>query len=100
MSKKSKAVRALLIANPGSGKVAGRSKLLEQVTRDLLKMGVKLDVAVAKPKEEGTRIARRAVKDGYKLIIAMGGDDTIEAVIRGMGEKQSASGHDSGRHGE
>jgi diacylglycerol kinase (ATP) len=88
MSKKSKTVRALLIANPGSGKVSGRSKLLEQVTRDLLKKGVKLDVAVAKPKEEGTRIARRAVKDGYKLIIAMGGDDTIEAVIRGMGRSK------------
>ena len=53
MSKNSKSVRALLIANPGSGKVAGRSKLLEQVTRDLVKMGVRLDVAVAKPKAEG-----------------------------------------------
>ena len=88
MSKKNKTIRALLIANPGSGKVSGRSKLLEQVARYLLKMGFKLDVAVAKPKRAATPIARRAVKDGYKLIIAMGGDDTIEAVIRGMGKSK------------
>jgi diacylglycerol kinase (ATP) len=84
MSKKSKTVYAKLIANPGSGTVVGRGKLLEQVTRYLKDQGVKVDVAVAKPKEEAIPIARRAVKDGYKLIIAMGGDDTIEAIIRGI----------------
>src|SRR5512133_2247964 len=84
MPKKSKAVRAKLIANPGSGNVSGRGKLLEQVTRYLKDMGVEVDVAVAKPKEEAIPIARRAVKDGYKVIIAMGGDDTIEAIIRGI----------------
>jgi diacylglycerol kinase (ATP) len=88
MPKKSKVVRALLIANPGSGKVSGRSKLLERVTRDLLKMGIELDVAIAKPKGKATLIARKAVKDGYKLIVAMGGDDTIEAVIRGIGRSK------------
>ena len=84
MSKKIKTVRAKLIANPGSGTVSGRGKLLEQVTRSLKKMGVKVDVAVAKPKEKAIPIARKAVKDGYKVIIAMGGDDTVEAIIRGI----------------
>ena len=84
MSKKNKMVSAKLIANPGSGNVSGRGKLLEQVTRSLLERGIKVDVAVAKPKEKAIPIARQAVKDGYKLIIAMGGDDTIEAIIRGI----------------
>ena len=84
MSKKDKKIHAKLIANPGSGKESSRGKLLEQVTNTLKKMGVKVDVAVAKPKEKAIPIARQAVKDGYKVIIAMGGDDTIEAIIRGM----------------
>ena len=84
MLKKNNNRIAKLIANPGSGTVAGRGKLLEQVTRYLKKAGIKVDVAVAKPKEMAIPIARKAVKDGYKLIIAMGGDDTIEAIIRGI----------------
>ncbi len=84
MGKKNKTVRAKLIANPGSGTSSDRGKLLEEVTRYLKDMGVKVDVVVAKPKEKAIPIARKAVKDGYKMIVAMGGDDTIEAIIRGM----------------
>jgi len=85
MSKKSKQIYAKLIANPGSGTtVAGRGELLEQVTRCLKEHGIKVNVAVAKPHEAALPIAQRAVKEGYKIIIAMGGDDTIEAIIRGI----------------
>ncbi len=84
MSKKSKTMRAKLIANPGSGNISGRGQLLEQVTRSLQDQGIAVDVAVAKPHEHASPLARRAVKDGYRLIIAMGGDDTIEAIIRGI----------------
>lgn len=84
MGKKNKNIRAKLIANPGSGTSNDRGKLIEQVTRCLADLGVKVDVVVAKPKEKAIPIAKKAVKDGYKAIIAMGGDDTIEAVIRGI----------------
>src|SRR4029450_2807235 len=84
MANKHKAVCAKLIANPGSGTSSSRTKLLAQVTRTLLNHGIDVDVAVAKPKEAAIPIAKKAVKDGYKIIIAMGGDDTIEAIIRGM----------------
>jgi diacylglycerol kinase (ATP) len=84
MSKKQKTVHAKLIANPGSGTSTDRAKLLEQVTLILKNMGLKVDVVVAKPKEKASPIARKAVKEGYDVILAMGGDDTIEAVIRGM----------------
>lgn len=92
MSKKSKPIRALLIANPGSGKVEGKSALFEQVVLDLKAKGIKLDVALAKPNAKATPIARAAVKAGYKLIIAMGGDDTIESVIRGMAKSKTVLG--------
>jgi diacylglycerol kinase (ATP) len=84
MSKKNKSNCVKLIANPGAGKAADVTENLKLVTCYLEQNGLKVDVALAKPKKEATPIARRAVKDGYKIVIAMGGDGTIEAVMRGM----------------
>jgi diacylglycerol kinase (ATP) len=84
MSKKNKPVRVKLIANPGAGNVLLAASRLEQVTRYLLDDGLEVDVALAKPKKEAIPIARKAVKDGYDVVIAMGGDGTLGAVIRGI----------------
>ena len=84
MSKKRKLVQAKLIANPGAGKPEESARQLEVATRLLLGHGIEVNVALAKPKEEATPLAKRAVKDGYNLVIAMGGDGTLEAVLRGM----------------
>jgi diacylglycerol kinase (ATP) len=88
MSKKNKSMRVKLIANPGAGKASESANSLKVVIGFLKENGMKVDVAFAKPKEEATPIARRAVKDGYPIVIAMGGDGTVEAVMRGiMGSK-------------
>jgi diacylglycerol kinase (ATP) len=84
MSKKSKSTQVKLIANPGAGKADESAKNLKLVIGYLEKLGFKVDVALAKPKEKATPIAKQAVKDGYKIVIAMGGDGTLEAVMRGM----------------
>src|SRR6266542_2606405 len=84
MSKKDKVVQAKLIANPGAGKPEEFAKQLELATRYLQQNGIEVNVALAKPKEEATPLAKQAVKDGYKIVIAMGGDGTLEAVLRGM----------------
>jgi diacylglycerol kinase (ATP) len=84
MSRKNKSMRVKLIANPGAGKVSEAANKLKVVIGYLEKNGLKVDVALAKPKEEATPIARRAIKKGYKVVIAMGGDGTIEAVMRGL----------------
>ena len=84
MSKKNKPTHVKLIANPGAGKAGETAKNLKLVMGYLKNSGLKVDVALAKPKEEATPIARQAVKDGYKTVIAMGGDGTLEAVMRGM----------------
>ena len=90
MSNQNKRKRALLIANPGSGKASSRTALIEEITRLLLDEGMKVDVAIAKPKEEAIPIARRAVKAGYGTVIALGGDDTVEAIMRAVsGSKTS-----------
>src|SRR5215216_1231879 len=84
MSKKNKVIQAKLIANPGAGKPEETPKQLEQATRFLQKQGIKVNVALEKPKEEATPLAKQAVQDGYDIVIAMGGDGTLEAVMRGM----------------
>src|SRR6266511_3284781 len=84
MSKKDKVVQAKLIANPGAGKLEASPKQLELATRFLQQHNIKVDVALAKPKEEATPLAKQAVKDGYKIVIALGGDGTLEAVLRGL----------------
>lgn len=84
MSKKNKAIRVKLIANPGAGDVSKAAARIEQVKRYLSDDGLKVDVALAKPKKEAIPIARKAVKDGYDVVIAMGGDGTLGAVIRGI----------------
>ena len=84
MSKKNKPVHVKLIANPGAGNVSTAGDNMKLAIGYLEKNGLKVDVALAKPKEKATPIARQAIKDGYKIVIAMGGDGTIEAVMRGM----------------
>ena len=84
MPKKNKAIRVKLIANPGAGDPSESAAQLEQVTDCLLDFGLDVDVALAHPKSEATPIARKAVKDGYDVVIAMGGDGTIAAVISGI----------------
>jgi len=84
MPKKNKIIWAKLIANPGAGDVLAAASKIEQVTRYLRDAGLKVDVALAKPKKEAIPIARKAIKDGYDIVIAMGGDGTLGAVIRGI----------------
>jgi diacylglycerol kinase (ATP) len=84
MSSKHKPLSVKLITNPNSGKALEAPSLVEQAVRCLSDLGIKVDVAFGSPQEESTIIAQRAVEEGYKTIIAMGGDGTIGAVIRGI----------------
>ncbi len=81
---KNSKLQAKLICNPGSGSNGSANALLEETVRCLLNQGIAVDVALAHPKKKATPIAQKAAKDGYKLVIAMGGDGTIEAVMRGL----------------
>ncbi len=81
---KTKTLYAKLIANPGAGQVLKNAAIMADVTRYLTDHGMHVDVALAHPIREATRAAKKAVKDGYDVIIAMGGDGTLGAVIRGM----------------
>jgi diacylglycerol kinase (ATP) len=60
------------------------NRLLEQVVRSLQDKGMEVDVALARPNEEAIPIARKALKDGYRVFVAIGGDDTVWSVMRGL----------------
>ena len=84
MPKKNKPMRVKLIANPGAGAVLEEASKIEQARRYLVDYGFAVDLAVAKPIRKAIPIARKAAKNGYDIIIAMGGDHTFEAIIRGV----------------
>lgn len=81
--------RVKLIANIGAGQVIESSRTIEQVTTYLLAHGLNVDVALAYPAKEVVPIAKKAVKNGYSTVIAMGGDGTISAVIRGIADSDA-----------
>jgi diacylglycerol kinase (ATP) len=82
--KTNKPLYAKLIANPGAGKVLKQASLIGQVTKYLTERGMIVDVALARPVKQATRAAKKAVRQSYDVIIAMGGDGTLGGVIRGM----------------
>ena len=84
MSKKNKTIPVKLIVNPEAGNGYDAASNLKLVTKYLKKNNLKADIALAKPKAKATPLARQAIKDGYKIVVAMGGDGTVEAVMRGM----------------
>jgi diacylglycerol kinase (ATP) len=84
MSKKDKVIRIKLLVNPGAGTSTEAASNLKLVKGYLKEYGFKADVTRAKPKAKATPLARKAVKDGYKIVVAMGGDGTVEAVMRGL----------------
>lgn len=88
MSKKKKQIHAKLIANPGAKGLLEETSQLEQVTRYLQDSGIKVDVALVHPIRKAIPIAKKAIEDGYDMVIAMGGDGTIGAVIRGIADSK------------
>lgn len=68
--------KALLIINPisGTGKKQG---LAEKVSTRLAEVGIVVDNVSTKCAGDATELARKAVGDGYDIVIAAGGDGTI-----------------------
>lgn len=84
MAKKKKPVRVKLIANPGAKEVLEAASMIEQARCYLMDYGLKVDVALAHPIRKAIPIVKKAIKNGYDVVIAMGGDGTLGAVVRGI----------------
>jgi len=81
---------ALLIHNPnaGSGGNARRTKV-DQARRILESRGIRADLQETTAPGEAIEIARRATSDGRQLVIACGGDGTINEVVNGLAGSQN-----------
>jgi diacylglycerol kinase (ATP) len=76
--------RALLVINTKSGPNDDSILRVREVVEELAKNGVDAEVRVKLRKKQARKLAKRAAKDGYSLVVAAGGDGTVGAVARGL----------------
>jgi diacylglycerol kinase (ATP) len=76
---------ARLIVNPAAG--AGRTaKRWPRIKECLKKVGLKFEQDVTEAPGHAIELAKSAVSKGYKLIVSVGGDGTINEVVNGIYE--------------
>ena len=81
---------ALLIHNPNAGNGGNsRRRLIEEARRIFANGGIEADLAETSGPGDATEIARQATKDGRQLVIACGGDGTLNEVVNGLAVAQN-----------
>ncbi|GAC1665624.1 MAG: diacylglycerol kinase family lipid kinase [Candidatus Acidiferrum sp.] len=82
---------ALLIHNPNAGNGGReRRRTLDEARKILAAGGIEAELAETKGPGEATEIARRATAERRHLVIACGGDGTVNEVVNGL------AGHENG----
>lgn len=79
--------RTCLIINPTAGQKAGLTTNalgLEDIRALLDRHGIDAEILCTERAGHGTELAQQAVRDGYKLVIAAGGDGTVAEVAEGL----------------
>ena len=72
----------LLIANPSAGR--GRGAVLERLREALRQRDVTHDAVVTEGPGHASVLARQAVDDGRRYVVAVGGDGTVHEVVNGL----------------
>jgi diacylglycerol kinase (ATP) len=81
---------ALLIHNPNAGTGGNaRRRLLEQARRILSANGIEAELAETTGPGHATEIAQKAAREGRQLVIACGGDGTLNEVVNGLATFQN-----------
>jgi YegS/Rv2252/BmrU family lipid kinase len=78
---------AALVFNPHAGKKVGMSTNthgLDEVQAALHAEGIPFELWQTEGPGHATELAQRAVREGYKAVIAAGGDGTLHEVARGL----------------
>ena len=71
------------IVNPVAGK--GRAlKAMEKIAQKLSSLGAKVEQRLTKGVGDATRLAAEAAKEGWPLVVAVGGDGTVCEVAQGL----------------
>jgi diacylglycerol kinase family enzyme len=84
-------VRALLIVNPhATSTTSGRRDLIVRA----LKSAVDLEVVLTRYRGDATKLAATAAAEKFGLVIALGGDGTVNEVVNGLLGSGHPAGHD------
>jgi diacylglycerol kinase (ATP) len=74
---------AMLIVNPAAG--AGRTAKKWPYIKQLLKnIGLRFEHDITEAPGHAIELAKSAVSKGYKLIVSVGGDGTINEIVNGL----------------
>lgn len=79
----------LLIVNPQAG--TGRDGILGRLLAALGERGVEPDVATTDGRGSATGLAREAALEGRRLVVAVGGDGTVNEVVNGLVDAESGA---------
>jgi len=74
-------MRALLVVNP---KATATTRGARDVLAHALASETKLDVVETQARGHATSLARQAVDDGLDVVVALGGDGTVNEVVNGL----------------
>jgi diacylglycerol kinase (ATP) len=77
-------MKVLFVVNP----IAGGGKIIERVTAAIRETfresGITYDIVTTQGKGDGTLFAQKAATEGYNLVVAIGGDGTVNEVATGL----------------
>ncbi|MDQ1632086.1 MAG: hypothetical protein QOJ32_1414 [Frankiaceae bacterium] len=74
-------MRALLVVNPNATATSIRTR---DVLASALGSDLRIDVERTKSRGHAVEIGAQAVEDGYELVVALGGDGTVNEVVNGL----------------
>ena len=77
--------RYMIIANPNAGHGKG-ARAIPEIERELGRLGLDFDLVRTERVGHGIRLAREAAQAGYQVIVAAGGDGTVNEVLNGLME--------------
>jgi diacylglycerol kinase (ATP) len=81
-----------VIANPNAGHGKG-AKSIPEIERLMKENGLDFDLVRTEQVGHGIRLARQAALDGYDVVVAAGGDGTVNEVLNGLMEARQTSPH-------
>jgi diacylglycerol kinase (ATP) len=81
---------ALLIHNPNAGNGGnGRRQMLDEARRIFSSAGIEAELTETRGPGDATDMAYRASAEGRQLVIACGGDGTLNEVVNGLATQQN-----------
>jgi YegS/Rv2252/BmrU family lipid kinase len=83
-------IRVLIVFNPGAGQASSAEQDIRAARDVWREHGWQVDLRPTAGPGDGARIAREAAEQGYHLVVAAGGDGTVNEVINGLAGTKTA----------